>query len=103
MRLRVREEPNSQLYTTGFKVQKHREYINNICSLLVAYIYIYIYTYICVCVCVCVFVCVCFLRIWVQNVVIFLHIINCVIFLTETVIVYCSLRAQSSNLAIRSP
>jgi hypothetical protein len=99
MRLRVREEPNSQLYTTGFKVQKHREYINNICSLVVAYIYIYPHIYVCVCV----FVCVCFLRIWVQNVVIFLHIINCVIFLTETVIVYCSLRAQSSNLAIRSP
>jgi len=47
--------------------------------------------------------CVCFLRIWVQNLVIFLHIINCVIFLTETVMVYCSLRAQSSNLGNPSP
>jgi hypothetical protein len=65
------------------------------------YIYIYIFVYMCVCVYVC--VCVCFLRAWVPKMVIFLHIFNCVIFLTETVIVYCSLQAQSSNLANLRP
>jgi len=45
------------------------------------YIYIFIYIYVCV-----------YLRIWVKKIVFFLYFFNCVIFLTEMVIVYCSFK-----------